>query len=75
MGKGHIRLFCQNYGFHTSTMVKTTVKTLQREIQLLEKNLEGNNEREQGNVLNKKKQELSSLLKEQAKGALIKAKF
>ncbi len=68
-------LFCQNYTIHTSTMVKTTVTTLQKEIQLLEKHLEDNTERVHGDVLNKKKQELSSLLKEQAKGALIRAKF
>ncbi len=75
VGKGNIRLFCQNYAFHTSTIVKTTVQTLQKDIQLLEKHLGSNNERIQGDVLNKKKQELSSLLKEQAKGALIRAKF
>ncbi len=75
MGKGNIRLFCQNYAFHTSTMFKTTVQTLQKDIQLLEKHLGSNNERIQGDVLKKKKQELSSFLKEQAKGALIRAKF
>ncbi len=56
-------------------MVKTTVTTLQKDIQLLEKHLEGDNEKVHGDELNKKKQELSSLLKEQAKGALIRAKF
>ena len=39
VGKANIRIFCQNYTSHTTAMMKTTVKSLQRDIVSLEKDV------------------------------------
>lgn len=57
-------------------MVKTAIQKLHRDIQALENMLMNNNN--DGNVQNehlKKKKELGSLLQEQVKGALIRARI
>lgn len=56
-------------------MLKTTVKALQSDIEFVEKQVVNNNEAVQCIGLNKKRQELSSLLHEQAKGALIRSRY
>jgi len=75
VGKANIRLFCQNYAFHTSTMVKTTVNILQKDIELLEKNLVSNNEDVHCDVLKKKKQELNSFFTRAGKRSIDKGKI
>lgn len=75
VGKVNIRLFCQNYASQTSTIVKNTVRTLQKDIESMERNLVSSSEAVHCDVLKKKKQELNSYLQEQAKGALIRARF
>lgn len=75
VGKANIKMFCQNYAFHSSGMLKATVKALQTDIESLEKQIVNNNEAVQCGGLNKKRQELNFLLHEQAKGALIRTRY
>ncbi len=37
VSKANIRIFCQNYTSYSTTLMKTTVKSLQRDIAFLEK--------------------------------------
>ncbi|GAA6083833.1 mucin-5B-like [Tachysurus ichikawai] len=75
VGKVNIKMLCQNYTSFSTTMLKETVQSLQRHIELLEKRIMDSSDTTQGDGLTKKKiQELSSLLQEQAKGALIRAR-
>lgn len=76
VGKANIRTFCQNYSSHSTSMVKAAVQKLQRDIQSLENILVIN--KDDGRIKNEhlnKKKELGSLLQEQVKGALIRARI
>ncbi len=39
VGKANIKMFCQNYAFHSSAILKATVKALQKDIESLEKQI------------------------------------
>lgn len=54
-------------------MMKTTVKSLQRDIVSLEKDMLNNMGSVNNERLNKKKEELGSFLQEKVKGALIRS--
>jgi len=75
VGKTNIKMFCQNYAFHSSSILNATVKVLQSDIESIERQAVNNNEVVQCHGLNEKRQELSSLLHEQAKGALVRSRY
>jgi len=75
VGKVNIRIFCQNYSSHVGSVVKATVKRLQRDIELLEQGIFNNNELVHDDALRKKNKELGTFLQEQVKKALIRARF
>lgn len=75
VGKANIRIFCQNYTSHTTALMKTTVKSLQRDIASLEKDILINNGTVNNERLNKKKEELGIFLQEKVKGALIRSRI
>lgn len=56
-------------------MMKTTVKSLQRDIVSLEKDMLNNMGSVNNERLNKKKEELGSFLQEKVKGALIRSRI
>lgn len=68
VGKVNRKMFCQNYTFHSSAMVRVTLTVLQRDIECLERQIVNNNETVQCDGLIKKREELGFLLHEQAKG-------
>lgn len=57
VGKANIRIFCQNYSSHSTSMVKAAIQKLQRDIQALENILVINNNdgKIKNEHLNKKK--------------------
>ncbi len=76
VGKANIRIFCQNYSSHSTSMVKKAIQKLQKDIQALENMLVNNNN--DGNVQNehlKKRRNLDHYYKKQVKGALIRARI
>lgn len=75
VGKVNIKMFCQNYAFHSSNMLKATVDALQSDTEFVEKQAVNNNEAVQCIELKKKRQELSLFLHEQAKVALIRSRY
>lgn len=74
VGKPQIRKFCQDYNAHTNSLIKKTIRELERDIEQLEVNVVNNNLTE-ASRLEKKKKSLGTLLHENAKGALIRARF
>jgi len=70
-----VRIFCQNYSSHNTARVKFAVKSLEKDIQKMESTIFNNNEPEQTELLNKKKKELGSLLQQQVKGAIVRARI
>ena len=75
VGKAQIRAFCQSYSAHAASSVRLAVKKLQRDIEDLEKRIDGNSGEGLQGVLAVKRQELGSYLQEQVKGALIRARI
>lgn len=75
VGKANVRSFCQNYAFHTSTMVKTTVNILQKGIELLEKNPVTDNGEVYGDVLKSKKTRTEHFFKRAGKRNIDKGKI
>ncbi|XDV49743.1 hypothetical protein PO909_018933 [Leuciscus waleckii] len=76
VGKVNIRMLCQNYSSHIGSVVRDTVKRLQRDIELLEQDIfNNNNELVHDDALQKKNKELGTFLQEQVKTALIRARF
>ncbi|KAI4900412.1 hypothetical protein NFI96_009713, partial [Prochilodus magdalenae] len=75
VGKAQIRAFCQGYSAHAASSVRLAVKKLQRDIEDLEKRIDGNSGEGLQGVLAVKRQELGSYLQEQVKGALIRARI
>ncbi len=55
VGKANIKMFCQNYDFHSSAILKATVKALQMDNEFLEKQIVNNNEAVECSGLNKKR--------------------
>ncbi len=74
VGKTQIRMFCQNYTAHTNSLVKKTIRELERDIEQLETNAANNNLADV-NMLEKRKKSSGTLLHETEKGALIRARF
>ncbi|KAI4899223.1 hypothetical protein NFI96_000470 [Prochilodus magdalenae] len=67
VGKAQIRAFCQGYSAHAASSVRLAVKKLQRDIEDLEKRIDGNSGEGLQGVLAVKRQELGSYLQEQQK--------
>ncbi len=59
---------------HTNSLIKKTIRELERDIEQLEINAVNNNLTDV-NMLEKRKKSLGTLLHENAKGALIRARF
>lgn len=70
VGKGHIRVFCQQYASYSTVEVHRVMDQLEREIGELEGASSSNTE-----MLVSKRQQLNALLRERAKGALVQARI
>lgn len=74
VGKVHIRGLCQNYTSHSSSCFKKTLESLEFEIGEIEKTMTSNDANSK-ELWNEKKTQLSSILNERVKGALIRSRF
>ncbi|KAL6472453.1 hypothetical protein MHYP_G00186410 [Metynnis hypsauchen] len=72
--KTQIKSFCQLYSTHVASVVKGTVRGLEREISLIEEELVKKYDAGVSNLLERKRKDLGSYLYEEAKGALIRAR-
>ncbi|KAL6459478.1 hypothetical protein MHYP_G00329500 [Metynnis hypsauchen] len=73
-GGENTKSFCQLYSAHIASVVKGTVRGLEREISLIEDELVKKYDAGVSNLLERKRKDLGSYLYEQAKGALIRAR-
>ncbi|KAJ3605666.1 hypothetical protein NHX12_027711 [Muraenolepis orangiensis] len=75
VGKAHIRVFCQQYTSHSTSKLKAAVEDLETSIRDLELGLQRDSNPSAGQLLQKKRLELSSFLQERVKGALVRCRF
>jgi len=75
VGKVHIRDFCQKYASHSSSQLKKTLEWLEREICVIENKMTDNVADNLKDLWTEKKNQLSSILNERVKGALIRSRF
>ena len=73
VGKAQIQIFCQQYTAHHTAQVRQAVRPLERDILLLEQKFSENKNNDNNSriyeELTSKRQELTSILQEKAKGA------
>uniref|UniRef100_A0A3P9LKP2 Reverse transcriptase domain-containing protein n=1 Tax=Oryzias latipes TaxID=8090 RepID=A0A3P9LKP2_ORYLA len=74
VGKAQIRVFCQQYTSHSTVTTKRAISALEKEISGLE-NTCSTHSASKGQLLKSRRGELSSFLRERAKGALVRARF
>lgn len=72
VGKAQIRVFCQRYTAHSTAKVKAAIQKLEEEIRQCETHIDVH---ENQDMLGQKKRELSVLLQERVKGALVRSRF
>ena len=75
VGKAQVRVFCQQYTSHSTAKINAEVMKLEASISSIEEVLNRDSDPSLGQVLKKKKLELSSFLNERVKGALIRCRF
>ncbi|KAJ3590370.1 hypothetical protein NHX12_008322 [Muraenolepis orangiensis] len=75
VGKAQIRVFCQQYTSHSTSKLKAAVEDLETSIRDLELGLQRDSIPSAGQLLQKKRLELSSFLQERVKGALVRCRF
>uniref|UniRef100_A0A4W6F6F5 Reverse transcriptase domain-containing protein n=1 Tax=Lates calcarifer TaxID=8187 RepID=A0A4W6F6F5_LATCA len=75
VGKAQIRVFCQQYTSYSSARIKTVINDLESDIKSIEEGLNRSVNDMSGPLLEKKRSELSSLLQERVKGALVRSRF
>ncbi|KAJ3610842.1 hypothetical protein NHX12_022932 [Muraenolepis orangiensis] len=75
VGKAQIRVFCQQYTSHSTSKLKAAVEDLETSIRDLELGLQRDSNPSAGQLLQKKRLELSSFLQERVKGALVRCRF
>lgn len=75
VGKAQIRVFCQQYTSYSSARIKSAISDLESDIKKIEEGLTRNINNITGLLLEEKKSELSSLLQERVKGALVRSRF
>ena len=75
VGKAQIQVFCQQYTSHSTSRIKAAVHNLEVSIKNIEGGLHGDPNPNMGPLLQEKKRELSSLLQERVKGALVRSRF
>jgi len=75
VGKTQIKNFCQQYTANCSSRIKNVIKTLEKQINLMELQLVDAHNSTLCNNLQMKKRELGLVLNEKVKGALIRSCF
>ncbi len=75
IGKIQIKMFCQQYTANSSNRVKNVIETLEKQINLIESQLMDTYDSTLYSNLQKKKGELSLVLNERVKGALVRSRF
>lgn len=64
-------MFCQQYTYHSTAKIKAAVQELEADIMRIEEGLLSDSDASLGSLLHEKRLELSSLLQERVKGALV----
>lgn len=75
IGKVHIKTYCQQYKGFSSLVLKNTVELLEKEILDIEKSMFVNDAEQLHELWTEKKNQLSSILNEKVKGALVRSRF
>ena len=75
VGKAQIRVFCQQYTSHSTSRIKAAIQELEVSIRNIEKGSHRVLDPTTGHRLQEKRLELSSLLQERVKGALVRSRF
>ncbi len=75
IGKVQIRTFCQQYANHSSSVIKKTLESLEKEINDIEKSMTVNDAVNLQELWTEKKNQLSFILNEKVKGALVRSRF
>jgi len=75
VGKAQIRIFCQQYTSFSSTMLKQAINEVEEAIKQIENGLLNGGDAESNDTLKIKRVELSSLLQEKVKGALVRSRY
>ena len=74
VGKAQIRVFCQQYTSFSTVHIRETIQVLENTIREIECGFKTSDEMV-SNQWQKKRQELSSMMQERVKGAMVRARF
>ncbi len=75
IGKTQIKMFCLQYSVNCSSRIKNVIESLEKQINAMELQMVDAHNSVLHNDLQKKKRELSQVLNEKVKGALIRSRF